>query len=298
MIKIIDGIGFEHVYVPGSYVVRSFERNGVLERSVRPLRVLKEVSEGRYDRSHLTDFDLRSMEATPEQLAARERERLEYLEEKREKNAATAKTVCRRLIIAEQFDELLTLTYRENQADRELCRRHFKEWVRRMKTAVPGFRYCASFERQERGSMHVHMATHKLPQHATYKGVKIEAWKLGTAVWRSIVGQDNGLCFVGGSSKWGGKRRNLSLAKMAGYVSKYIMKDWQDVPKGKARYAHSRGDASAVAAAVRPERIELHGTTFAEVIATVFECGSGDVLHSWSINPVADSMWLVKEAKK
>lgn len=296
MIKIIDGIGFERVYVPGSFVVRSFERNGVLERSVRPLSVLKEIDAPRVVVPELSAFDKRNMEPTPEMLDAWEKQAQLDAEANRAKNAAKAKTVCRRIIIAEGFDELLTLTYRANQTDRKLCKKHFKEWVRRMTRAIPSFRYCASFERQERGAMHVHLATHKLPQHAVYKGVKIEAWKLGTAVWRSIVGQDNGLCFVGGNTKWNGKRRRLSLAKMAGYVSKYIMKDWEDVPKGENRYSHSMGDATATARALRPHYLELHGTTFPEVIATVFECGEGDTLQSWSINAINDTMWLVKEA--
>ena len=143
--------------------------------------------------------------------------------------------------------------------------------------------------------MHIHLATHKLQKHVSYKGVKIESWKLGTKVWQSVVGEGNGLCFVGGgSTKFGGKRRNLSLAKMAGYVSKYIMKDWVDVPPGEARYSHSKGKETAQA--LRPHYAEFHGTTFAEIIALAFECGEGDILHSWKINPLSDTMWMVKEA--
>lgn len=289
MIKIIDGIAYEHQYVEGSYVVRTFERNGVMERSVRQLRALREVTDHRLCPKLYE-------EPTAELLAKWEADAEEAREKARERAAAVAKTAARRIIIAEGFDELMTLTYRENQTDRALCKKHFKEWVRRMKTAIPGFRYCASFERQDRRAMHVHLATHKLPKHASWKGVKVEAWKLGTAVWRSVVGADNGLCFVGGGGKkWSkGRRRKMGLAKMAAYVSKYIMKDWADVPKGEARYSHSRGEASAPRN-LRPHYVELHGTTFAEVIATVFELGEGDTLHSWHVNPLAGSMWLVTE---
>lgn len=288
-IKIIDGIAYEHQYVEGSYVVRTFARNGVMERSVRQLRVLREVETSQ--RYYPVPYEA----PTAEQLARWEADAEEAREQARERAAAVAKTAARRIIIAEGFDELLTLTYRENQLDRALCKKHFKEWVRRMKTAIPGFRYCASFERQDRGAMHVHLATHKLPKHATWKGVKVEAWKLGTKIWRSIVGDDNGLCFVGGKSKRGRQgKRFMGLAKMAAYVSKYIMKDWQDVPKGEARYSHSRGEASAPRN-LRPQYLELHGTTFADAIAVCFETGEGDIVCSWSINPLSESMWLVKQ---
>lgn len=287
-IKIIDGIAYEHHYVEGSYVVRTFERNGVMERSVRQLRAMREVTDKRFEVKLYED-------PTPELLARWEADKEEARQQARERSAGVAKTAARRIIIAEGFNELLTLTYRENQLDRTLCKKHFKEWVRRMKTAIPAFRYCASFERQERGSMHVHVATHKLPTHATWKGVKVEAWKLGTRIWRSIVGQDNGLCFVGGKNKRGRQgKRFMGLAKMAAYVSKYIMKDWADVPPGEARYSHSRGEAAAPRN-LRPHYLELHGTTFAEAIAVCFESGEGDVC-SWSINPLSQSMWLVTQA--
>lgn len=294
MIKIIDGIPYEHRYVPGSYVVRTFERNGVMERSVRQLRVLEEVGDGERHPGKLSALDLRNMEPTPELLARWEADREAEKEKQRERSAGVAKTAARRIIIAEGFNELMTLTYRENQQDRKLCKAHFKEWVRRMKRALPGFRYCASFERQERGAMHVHLATHKLQKHVQHKGVKIESWKLGTKVWQSVVGERNGLCFVGGNTKFGnGRHRKMSLAKMAAYVSKYIMKDWPDVPPGEARYSHSKGKETAKA--LRPHYLELHGTTFAEIVALTFECGEGDILHSWKINPLSDTMWMVKE---
>lgn len=317
MHKIVCGVVLERVTVPGAYDVRTFQANGVMERSVRPRREWREVTDlEEFQRRTGTklvtaaDYERWGWNPPPSVLEQWEREAEERRERKAEQNAMRAKTACRRLIIAENFNELLTLTYRENQEDRALCKKHFKEWVRRMKTAIPGFRYCASFERQERGSMHVHLATHKLPQHVTYKGAKIQAWKLGTAVWRSVVGRDNGLCFVGGSTRFGGKRRNLSLAKMAGYVSKYIMKDWADVPPGSNRYSRSVGVPSSDLQRrfdgrpatglehITPTTMSFTGLTYAEVIALAFELGEGDVLHSWSVNPLMDSMWMVTEGRR
>lgn len=292
-IRIIDGIAYEPYWIEGAFSVRTFERNGVMERSVRQLRGLREM-DGIGRRLNPSLYE----EPDAETLARREAEAAIERAKKREQNARAAKTACRRIIIAEGFNELLTLTYRENQADRALCKKHFKEWVRRIKRALPNFRYCASFERQERGAMHVHLATHKLPEHVEHKGVRIKAYELGTRVWRSVVGADNGMCFVGGSTKFGSKRRrNMSLAKMAGYVSKYLMKDWEDVPKGENRYSHSMGDPMAKAKALRPHYAELFGTTLAEVIAVCFELGEGDTLHSWRANELRGSLWMVKEQR-
>lgn len=230
------------------------------------------------------------------QVALLEKERLEREERSREKSAQRAKGKCRWLIKAHGLDELLTLTYRENQEDRALCKVQFKEWVRRMKVALGGqFVYCASFERQARGSMHVHCACHKLPKHVVHKGVKIEAWRLGTAIWRAIVGQDNGMCFVGGKKAGMGRSRNrtMSIAKLAAYVSKYIMKDYKDAPLESNRYSRSNGMTVPKAT-----KIHIAKATFAEMLELVFQCGEGDVIvsHRISRDFFGDPRyWLVTE---
>lgn len=279
--------------VDGAWEVRRREANGHKEISVKPLIVWEDTGERAPD-----PWDVYIQGFEGEKLQERLKEREAELAEKREKqtlkNAQMAKSKCRWLIKSQGLDELLTITYRDNQQDRNLCKKHFKEWVRRMKAALGGaFVYVASFERQERGAMHVHVATHKLPSHGIRKGQKIKAWKLGTEIWRSIVGKDNGLCFVGGKTKHGGHRRNLSLAKLAAYVSKYIMKDYADAPKGANRF--SRSDGLQVP---KSQCEHLTGLTFAEVIDLVFECGEGDVVVSHRVTPSKWSggrSWLVTE---
>jgi hypothetical protein len=159
-----------------------------------------------------------------------------------------------------------------------------------MKRALGNFRYCASFEKQERGAMHVHIATTKLPTHADYKGVTVKAWQLGTKVWRAIVGENNGLCFVGGKVKNGGYRRNLSLAKMASYVSKYIMKDYADAPEESNRYSRSNGCEIP-----KPRVMHFTGMTLAEIIALCFQCDDGDVIVSHQASQMNGSYWLCTE---
>lgn len=282
MQKIIRGFGapviLDGVYNPTSWVVRVFEVNGHREISARNVIDWQEDTEGvlPVDQSGTMKGD---------EMA--EERRLKALE----KSAKRAKTMCRRVIKAEAFDELLTLTYRDNQGDRDLCKKHFSIWSKRMKRALGDFRYCAAFEKQERGAMHVHIATKKLPKHGKYKGVKIKAWQLGTKIWRDVVGANNGLCFVGGVSRFGGKRRNMSLGKMAAYVSKYIMKDYADAPEESNRYSRSNG------APMPPRRPPMYFTdmTLAEIVALCFECGDGDVIVSHNVDTVNNSYWLCTE---
>lgn len=282
MKKVITGFGapiqLEGAFNPLNWEVRIFEVNGHREISARNTIDWEEVPY----QPQLDQF--------PDQPSLQQ---IEEAEERRQRSlkrsAQRAQTACRRFIKAEGFDELLTLTYRDNQTDRDLCKKHFSIWAKRMKRALGSFRYCASFERQDRGAMHVHLATKKLPESANYKGVRIKAWQLGTKIWRDIVGENNGLCFVGGVSKFGGRRRNMSLGKMASYVSKYIMKDYEEAPEESNRYSRSNGLIP------KPRIMRFDGLTLAEVIALCFQCDDGDVIVSHRASQANSSYWLCTE---
>lgn len=291
-------IGGERVLMRGivlddCWEVRERSANGHRELSFKNRVIWEDTGERAPD-----PMDVYLDGLDPALRAEREAEHAKELEEKREKqvkkNAAMAKTKCRWMIKNAGLNELLTITYRENQKDRDLCKKHFKEWVRRMKAALGGkFVYVASFEAQDRGAMHVHVATHKLPEHGTRKGQKIKAWKLGTEIWRSIVGDDNGLCFVGGKTRHGGHRRNLSLAKLAAYVSKYIMKDYALAPKGSNRF--SRSDGLDVP---KSQCTHIGPLSFEEMVNLAFQCNDGDVIVSHKVTRDRWSggrYWLVTE---
>jgi hypothetical protein len=281
--KIIDGVLYERNRLEGWYRVTTTRCGPVRERVVSPAYQWEEVGPA-------PEFMLMpNREPDPVKDA-------EWLAEEKEKNqrraARRAKLACKWAIVHEGFDELLTLTYRENQQDETLFKRHFKEWVRRMKRALPDFRYCAGFEPQERGAWHAHVATHKLPKHALYKGVKIAAWRLGTEIWRAVVGADNGMCFVGGKpARWGGKRRNMSLYKMANYVAKYITKHYELMPDGKNRYSRSNG-----APLVERERLHFQARDIGELISLVFELNQGEVVMSHRLDRGSEFYLLATEA--
>lgn len=287
--KKTGGVLFSGERLPNAWDVSIFEVNGHREVSAR--QVIQWTDIGDYmEHVDALGNPVTGPEMTEKEIAeAAEEARLACLK----RNAQRAQTKCRRIIKASNFREMLTITYRENQTDRELCKVHFKEWCRRMKTALPKFQYCASFERQERGSMHVHCATNKLPKHCHYKGKKIEAWILGTTIWREIVGHDNGLVFVGGKPRWGDKRRrNQSLAKIASYVSKYIMKDYEECEAGSNRYSRSNSIDLPDSTRIRLD------CTFDELIRVVFEVPNGHEIVSHRIGDWQDSYWLCTEPGK
>lgn len=339
MQKIIDGFLYESKVVPDLWNIHTFEVNGHREISIRNAVAWNEVGNVHFDTSrmgsHLDAFgnmvfggpgtaEEQAMWAALDASDAEER-RLSALK----KSAARAQTTVRRLIKWENFNELLTLTYRHNQQDRELAKKHFKEWVRRMKVALGGFRYCASFEQQERGAMHMHCATHRLPKMGNHKGVKVLAWKLGTNIWRDIVGDieipgplrpgeargtlTGGLCFVGGKPKKNGdkRRRNMSVGKMASYVSKYILKDYLLCPAEKNRYSASNRMATPFVEVVCPLRpyerrpwvrtgpvktsCTVRARTLLEVIELMVSFSDYENIISHRIGQFKDSYWLCTE---
>lgn len=309
MEKIIDGTLYESKTLPDAWDVRVFEVNGHREISARNVVVWEEKN---YVGEYAREGDGYKGAATPENLAKWAKWDAQEEEDRRlrclKKSASRALTMCRRVIKAEGFDELLTLTYRTNQQDRELCKKHFAIWFKRMKRSLGEFRFCASFEQQKRGAMHVHVACHKLPESATHKGVKIKAWELGTRIWRDVVGSveiegpyrpgeavatlTGGMCFVGGKTRHGGekRRRNMSIGKMASYVSKYILKDYENSPEEKNRYSRSNGTVIP-----KPVKKLFYQKTLSEIIDLVFECAGDDVVISHRVGQWKDSYWLVTE---
>ena len=294
MERIIDGRLFEGKRKLDAWEVRIWEQAGHREISGSNVIEWTEVGaapsarpKGLLPGSLVLDKDEMAKLLLRERADAEQR-RIDNLK----RNANRAKTACRRIIKAEGFDELLTLTYRENQQDRALCKAHFKEWVRRMKAHLGGvFRFCASFEKQDRGAMHVHLAVHKLPKSAVHKGSKIEGWRLGTAVWHTVVGKDNGLCYVGGKNRSGNqKRKPIGQAKMAAYVSKYIMKDYAEAEASSNRYSRSNGIPVG-----RPQVLRFDGAALADIISMVFTCNDGDVVVSHSASEDRGSYWLCTE---
>ncbi|SEL93689.1 hypothetical protein SAMN05216359_1298 [Roseateles sp. YR242] len=168
-------------------------------------------------------------------LECRDRESSEREEKNRMRAARRAKTKVRKLIKVLGLDSMLTLTYRGNQQDLNVCKVHFKEFVRRMKRLIPGFVYVAAFERQERGAWHVHMAVHKVPLSFREGGHKVKSYDVIRRIWRSVTGDWRGNIDEAARKRW----VQRSPAKIASYISKYMLKAFEDGEDWSNRYSAS-----------------------------------------------------------
>lgn len=142
-----------------------------------------------------------------------------------ERAAKRAKTRVRHLCKAMGADTMLTLTYRENVLDLELCKAHVKAFNRRMERLIPGFRFVAAFEQQDRGAWHVHMATERLPATLpSSNGVKVKSFNVVRAVWRAVTKE------LGGNIDVANTKRNSqrSPARIAQYIAGYIVKAFKE----------------------------------------------------------------------
>ncbi len=123
-----------------------------------------------------------------------------------------------------QADRMLTLTYRENMQDRERLARDWDAFRRRLRK-IQGFEYVATVERQARGAYHMHVA---VSGRQNYRVLR--------AVWLSVVGEGGGNIDVRNPFKERALRH-----KLAGYLSKYVSKAYDQGEKDERRVWASRG---------------------------------------------------------
>lgn len=225
-----------------------------------------------------------------------EEELAEKAEANRNRAARRAKSKVRQIAKMMGCDSLLTLTYRGNQLDLDLCKAHLKAFVRRMKATIEGFCYVACFERQKRGAWHVHLAIRKLPKVLTVGGVRVttgvtvKSYPLVLSIWRSVTGE------------WGGavneKARRFrsahSAAKIAAYIAKYIGKTFAEGECGrKERYS-----ASSWAKPPAAVKMTFTGEKLVDIIALVYADigGPGTLTHAY-LNDWGDAFFLASEPR-
>lgn len=145
-------------------------------------------------------------------------------DENQRRAARRAKCQVRKKCKAMGVDSLWTMTYKENVQDRELVLLHWKLFCERVRRVIPGWRYCAVLERQKRGALHIHVATHRLAYEYKERGIKVKSYDLFRSIWRSVTGG------LGGSfneKKAKGKIR-IAASKVARYISKYVAKTFEE----------------------------------------------------------------------
>jgi len=94
-------------------------------------------------------------------------------------------------------------------------------------------------------------------------------------MWRSIVGRDNGNIDVDGHRKTrhglpGKYRASESLAKLAGYVSKYLTKDHASGVPGRNKWGSTQGIEVS-----KPVVFDMPEMPLAELVGVAFEVPDG-----------------------
>lgn len=140
--------------------------------------------------------------------------------------AKRAKKQVRLRCKAIRADRMITLTYRENMIDKDRLKKDFDALRRRLGRLVD-FQYVAVAEHQKRGAWHLHVAVRGRQNYRVLR-----------AIWRSVVGQDNGNIDVRNPFREKGLRH-----KLASYLCKYMTKDFAEHAVNEKRYWTSRGIA-------------------------------------------------------
>lgn len=204
-----------------------------------------DLGNGHLEVSGVRQMDWQELDWTPVMIQDHLDMVAEYREENAEeikeaylrKSANRAKTRVRRLCKVMGADTLLTLTYRTNMTDLAKCKANLKEFVRRLRRVLPDFHAVASFEPQERGAWHVHMATIRIPSSLSHgTAAKVKSFNVIRAIWRSVTKEDGGTANVARS------KATRSAAKIAAYIAKYISKAFLEGEAGSNRWTKF-GDA-------------------------------------------------------
>jgi hypothetical protein len=213
-------------------------------------------------------------------------------EAKREANlyraARRAKTKVRRLVKSMGLNSLLTLTYRENVTEIATAKKHLEEFVRRVRRVLPGFAYVVAFERQQRGAWHMHLAVHRLPQNLPdTKGVKVKSWNVIRKIWLSVTQSLGGNIDEKKRKRW----TRQSSAKLAGYLSKYMMKAFEEGVPSSHRYSAS---SHSLPEAVRQT---FKGAALADLIALAYAfAGDGQCSISTYLSRFGDVFYIASES--
>ncbi|MBA5875460.1 MAG: hypothetical protein GDA66_13050 [Nitrospira sp. CR1.2] len=125
-----------------------------------------------------------------------------------------AKSTIRKKCLTIGADHLVTLTYRANVEDRDRVLHDLERLRRALSRSGCSMPYVAVLERQQRGALHPHLAV---------KG--FQDVRLLRRCWYKIVGNGQGQVNVRGP------RPGSSPVKLARYISKYISKDFDNMPR-------------------------------------------------------------------
>lgn len=291
-----DGLHCEVFESGWNYRVWESKRTGQTEHRLWPKLVYVPMG----DPDDPDDADVWATPPIDQSGTLLEQERLERKASlAREKSARRAKQGCRYKIKHAGLASLLTCTYRENMTDFDRIRRDWAAFMRKVAPLLPDWACVFAFEEQERGAWHVHAAIRKLPvfmwvpegRGKRARRVMVRSWDYLRRCWRGIVGQDNGNIDVDGHRKR--RSRGLasdSLARLAGYVSKYLTKGHATGPEGRNRWGSTQGLTPPKARVIKLPHMPL-----LEAIELAFHLPDGHRIVHHKIGRFGDSWMLYTE---
>lgn len=229
-----------------------------------------------------------------------------------EKSRSRAKRQCRYKIKHGGFRHMFTGTYRENVTEFDRIRADHAAWMRKVKKTVRKFRAVYAFEPQKRGAWHFHQAADALPKMLRHKGVWKPSYEVLTLLWQEVVGdvqylfhgpclpgvsfpvvwQTGGTINVDGYTKKNKKKmhadaRSMSLAKLAGYVSKYLTKE-----VGDGLFNRNMWGSTADLTPPKATILEFAEQSLADIISIAFECPAGHRVARHWLNSFGDC-WVL-----
>jgi len=212
-----------------------------------------------------------------------------------------AKQNIRWLCKAMDADRLFTLTYREDQNDREQARADFTRFLRlvrsgwRGEVGVPNWQYVAVLEKQQRGAFHIHCAV------KGFQRIKFlrKCWYKALACDPDVSGEHTpGSVNVTNpdKSRWGHTGRQWKVNKLAGYLTKYLTKTFDETATEKRRYWHCKDVIQP-----KKQRFWVTGNTMLEAIKSTvellsFHVGLGNTFTHW-LSIQNDSYWIAGSGK-
>lgn len=197
---------------------------------------------------------------------------------------------------AMEVDRLLTLTYRENLEDRDQVRRDFQEFLRLVRKQEPEWKYVAVLEKQDRGAFHIHCAV---------KG--FQRIKFIRKCWYQALGgfgDEQGAVTPGQvditspKKRWGSGVKEWATEKLAGYITKYLAKTFDETAAEKRRYWAAKG-----VSAPPVRRLWVGGANMFEAIQSCLatlelDCGLRGVDFDWWLSSNLDCLWISGKAEK
>lgn len=238
------------------------------------------------------------LKAESEVVLPSEDEQREIDQNNRDRSIRRARQAVRWQVKAIAADHLLTLSYRENMEDVDRLKTDWKRFVRLLRSGLPAtdkfrahkgldrFQFVACREKQDRGAWHLHIAV-KGRQDINFLR---RCWFVAAGGNQDDEGAETvGAVNVRGPSKrWGSATFAWKTDKLAGYMTKYMHKSFDELNKGEKRYWSGRGNE-------KPEtvRIWLACETFYDAVKATHDFGRDNGIKEMTLwaSDGWDVMW-------